>query len=137
MTDARKEYGDIIDLPHHRSAKRQPMSLHDRAAQFAPFAALKGYDEEIKETARVTDSRAELSEEEIFMLNEKTHFLLERIEENPKVRVTYFVPDEKKEGGSYQIKEGSLRRIDEVLRILHFTDRTEISIDDIQSIEIE
>ena len=137
MSATIEDYKDIIDLPHHQSTKHKHMSLHDRAAQFAPFAALKGYDEEIKETARVTDSRAELSEEEIFMLNEKTHFLLERIEENPTVRVTYFVPDEKKEGGSYQIKEGSLRRIDEVLRILHFTDRTEISIDDIQSIEIE
>ena len=137
MRDIQNKYKDIIHLPHHQSTKHQHMSLHDRAAQFAPFAALKGYDEEIKETARQTDSKAVLSEEEIFKLNDATRFLLEHIEEKPEVSITYFVPDEKKEGGSYKIKKGTLRRIDETLRIFHFTDRTEISIDDIQSIEIE
>ncbi len=137
MSATIEDYKDIIDLPHHQSIQHKHMNSHDRAAQFAPFAALKGYDEEIKETARETNSREDLSEEEIFILNEKAHYLLEYIERQPKVSVTYFLPDEKKEGGSYQIKEGNLRRIDEVLRTLHFTDRTEISIDNIQSIEIE
>ena len=137
MKDAKTEYADIINLPHHQSTKHKHMSLQDRAVQFAPFAALKGYDDEIKETARQTDSRVDLSDEDLFLLNERTHILLERINEQPKVSITLFVPDEKKEGGSYQVKEGNIRRIDEVERFIYFTDNSKINIDDIQKIESE
>ena len=137
MTDAKKEYADIIDLPHHRSAKRQPMSLHDRAAQFAPFAALKGYDDELEETARLTDKRIELGDEELFELNEKTYMLLQNIEALPKVKLTFFVADESKEGGSYRTKAGALRRIDEVQRLFIFEDGVKIAVEDVIKIESE
>ena len=75
MSDARIEYGDIIDLPHHQSNKRPHMSQHDRAAQFAPFAALRGYDEEIAETARLTDKKNELSSDDISLINERLHII--------------------------------------------------------------
>ena len=131
------DYKDIIGLPHHQSTKHKHMSLYDRAAQFAPFAALKGYDAAIEETARFTDRKVELSEEELFVLNDTTRILLDTIDQQPFVKITYFVPDEKKDGGSYRVKEGNLRRIDEVQRLFCFTDRTEISIDDIRSIETQ
>ena len=137
MSASINDYKDIINLPHHQSSKHKHMSLHDRAAQFAPFAALKGYDDAIEETARLTDKRVELSEQEQFVLNEKTHWLMEHITTLPQVKITYFVPDEKKEGGAYRVKEGALRRIDEIERMFHFEDRTKICIDDIKSIEIE
>ena len=97
MSDARTEYADIIDMPHHQSDQRAHMSLHDRAAHFAPFAAFRGYDEEIAETARLTDERQELSNEDIAILNERLHIIKDNIKSKPEVSSTYFVPDEKKE----------------------------------------
>lgn len=129
------DYNDIIHLPHHRSKKYAHMSLHDRAAQFAPFAALKGYDGEIDESARRTEKRITLSEEQAFMLNERTRILLEHIHELPEICITYFVPDTKKAGGAYYEKAGALRRIDEVQRIFYFTDGMEIEVDNIFKIE--
>ena len=137
MKNARNEYRDIIDMPHHRSAHRKPMSLHDRAAQFAPFAALRGYEDVIEEEARVTQQKADLSEEEALALDEKTRVLLEHIAIHPLVKLTYFVPDARKEGGAYRVKEGKLRRIDTVARVFCFEDREEIAIDMIQDIEGE
>lgn len=137
MSDARIEYGDIIDLPHHQSEKRAHMSLSDRAVQFAPFAALRGYDEEITETARITDARIELSAEKIEELNEKLGELIANIRQMPKASITYFRPDEKKSGGAYVTAAGNLRRIDEIERVIIFTDETKIKIDDIYDITSE
>ena len=137
MKDARKEYADIIDLPHHRSIKREHMSEHDRAAQFAPFAALKGYDDEIEETARITDSRVELNDQELFELNSRTGFLQKNISAQPEVKLTFFVADKNKEGGRYKTKLGNLRRIDEVQKIFIFEDGTKISVEDVVKIESE
>ena len=137
MSDARTEYGDIIDMPHHQSTKRRHMSLHDRAAQFAPFAALRGYDDEITETARTTDSRIELSAEEIEELNDKLNILISDIKQKPKVAITYFVPDDKKSGGAYITAKGNLRRIDDVEKVLIFTDEKKIKINDVYDITIE
>ena len=128
------DYRDIINLPHHQSEKRPHMSLHDGAAQFAPFAALRGYDEEIAETARLTDERLELSNEDIALLNEKLHIIIDNIKSKPEITVTYFAPDDKKEGGAYVTKKGNVRRIDEVERLIYFTDNAKISIDDVHKI---
>lgn len=136
MSDARTDYGDIIDMPHHQSDKRAHMSLHDRAAQFAPFAALRGYDEEIAETARLTDDRQELSNEDIAILNEKLHIIIDNIMSKPEVSITYFIPDDKKSGGAYTTVKGNVRRIDEVNRIICLTDDTKILIDDILKIDV-
>ncbi len=131
------DYSDILHLPHHQSSKHKHMSLHDRAAQFAPFAALKGYDSEIDESARLTEKRFVLNEEQAFTLNERTHYLIEHIREQPVITVTHFVPDMRKAGGAYHEKTGALRRIDEVQRIFYFTDGTEIELDNIFEIVIK
>ena len=129
------KYNDIINLPHYRSKKRQPMSLHDRAAQFSPFSALTGHDEAIKETARLTDKKAELSETTKTILNEKFNFIFEHIYDQPEITVTYFIPDSLKSGGMYVDFTGCVKKYDYYNRILHFTDNTEIKIDDISEIE--
>ena len=129
------KYNDIINLPHCRSKKRQPMSLHDRAAQFSPFSALTGHDEAIKETARLTDKKTELSETTKTILNEKFNFIFEHIYDKPEITVTYFIPDSLKSGGMYVDFTGCVKKYDYYNRILYFTDNTEIKIDDISEIE--
>lgn len=89
-------YEDIIHLPHHVSATRPQMPMSDRAAQFSPFAALTGYDAAIKETGRLTDERIELGEEVRDALNLKQQYLQDVIADQPKISITYFVPDKKK-----------------------------------------
>ncbi len=131
MTD---DYSDIINLPYRKSKKHPPMPVHDRAAQFAPFAALTGYDEAIDETARLTDKKLELSEEQIRMLNEKMHWLEENLGSRPMVTVYFFVPDSKKAGGSYMTVHGNVRRIDHTERKLIFTDDYKVNIDDIYTL---
>ena len=93
-------YDDIINLPHHVSTNRPRMSMHDRAAQFAPFAALVGYDDAVAESARLTESRPELDEQEQRELNARLCELADHIQEHPEVRIRYFVPDERKPGGA-------------------------------------
>ncbi|MCD8005221.1 MAG: hypothetical protein LUE91_06155, partial [Oscillospiraceae bacterium] len=95
------DYSDIINLPHHVSATRPHMSMHDRAAQFSPFAALTGYDAAVKETARLTDQRAELDDDMKEKLSERINLLQENLAAAPAVEITYFIPDERKEGGAY------------------------------------
>ena len=130
-----EKYNDIINLPHYQSKKRQPMSIHDRAAQFSPFAALTGHDEAIKETARLTDKKIELDETTKIQLNEKFNYIMEHIYDLPEITVTYFIPDSLKEGGMYVDFTGNVKKYDYLNRILHFTDATEIKVDDILEIE--
>lgn len=130
------KYDDIIDLPHYVSRKRKPMSLEQRSPQFAPFSALSGYHEKIKEVARITDKKIELGESRKKVLNEKIRILMNQIKEKPFVKVTYFVSDQNKDGGTYQVIEGHIRRIDEVTRYLYFIDSSKISLDDILDISI-
>ena len=111
-------YDDIIDLPHHVSKNRRPMPRESRAAQFAPFSALTGYDASVKEEARLTGKRLELTEDEERIMNLKMAFLSEKLVDHPTVRVTYFLPDEKKSGGSYVTFSGELNFIDEPNGIL-------------------
>ena len=108
-----ENYDDIINLPHHVSKKHQQMSMRNRAAQFAPFAALTGHSAAIEETARLTDSQIELADEDNEILNQKMAFLRENIHEHPIVMVTYFVEDNKKSGGAYKTTEGPLKDIDD------------------------
>lgn len=129
-------YDDIIDLPHHVSTTRPRMSRLDRAAQFAPFAALTGYGAAIKETARLTDERVELGEYELMELNAGIHMLMERIDEHPQVEITYFKPDERKDGGAYLTVKSRAKRLNEYERFLLLEDGTEIPFDDIYKIEL-
>lgn len=130
------KYDDIIELPHHTPTVRQPMSRISRAAQFAPFAALTGFDDCTDEAARLTSEKPELTEMMENELNEKLHTITERIAERPEVTVTFFIPDELKEGGAITLFSGSVRRIDEVGRKMIFTDRTEIQLDNILNISM-
>lgn len=130
-------YDDIINLPHHVSKTRPQMPRADRAAQFAPFSALVGYGAALVETARMTDRRIELEEDDRAALDRKQQKLMERIGERPEIAVTWFVPDARKEGGQYITTVGHLKRIDEVRRVIVLVDRTEIPLDDIFDIEAE
>lgn len=118
--DPRMVYADIIDLPHPRSAKHPSMSLYDRAAQFAPFAALSGYDEMIDEEARRTETQIELGESETEQMNEDLARLARLLEEGrkPRCEITRFVPDERKEGGAYVTSREEIRRVDPAARQL-------------------
>ena len=131
MTDS---YDDIINLPHYISPQHTPMSLLNRAAQFAPFAALTGYDEAVKETARYTDNAADLDENRIEIINEKLIFLREKQNERPLVTVSYFLSDERKNGGAYVAVTGKVKKIDDLERIIILDDGTEIPMDGIVEI---
>lgn len=110
MTD---NYDDIINLTHHVSKSHAQMSMMNRAAQFAPFAALTGHSAAIEETARLTDEQQELAEEDSDALNQKMAYLREVINEHPTITITYFEPDKKKAGGKYKSIEGQLQNIDD------------------------
>ena len=129
-------YDDIIHLTRPQYDDLHPMSMHDRAAQFSPFAALVGYDDAVAETARLTDSRLELTEDEMFELNANLNRLLDSLDEQPQISVTYFVPDEKKSGGRYVEKLGVVRIFDSYSQELVFMDKTQIHIQAISRIEI-
>lgn len=131
------KYDAIINLPHYVSTKRPQMSMHDRAAQFSPFAALTGYDEMVHETARFTDAWMELSEEELQTLNLKYHALEEILDEQPEVKFLYFVPDEKKTGGSYETVTGIVRKVDKYDRIITLQSGETLLMDHVVDIESE
>ena len=128
------KYDDIIDLPHFVSKKYPQMSMRDRAAQFSPFAALTGYDAEIKETTRLTDRRIELDEDVLDKLNERLYILRKVLDDGsvyPEVRITYFEKDLKKDGGKYITVSGRVRKIHEYRNIVIFEDGTEVPVHDI------
>lgn len=127
-------YDDVINRQHPTSKKHPRMSNMNRAAQFAPFAALTGYEESIEETARLTDRRIELSEDDIEELNAKLNFIQEHIKERPEVTVTYFQPDERKEGGAYITVTGKVRRIDKFNQIIIFENSMEITMEKVFNI---
>ena len=104
-------YDDIIDLPHHVSEKHPHMPMLDRAAQFSPFAALTGYDAAIVETARLTDQKRELTEEQKQVINKGLHELQKRIKNDPLVTVTFFKPDDRKSGGAYRTVTGNAKKV--------------------------
>ena len=117
--DARNVYADIIDLPHWEPGRKHPrMSLHDRAAQFAPFAALVGYDEMVDEEARLTDRQIEPGEGQLNLLNQQLNVINSAIAggNRPAVTITYFIPDEHKAGGRYATITAKVKRIDSTAR---------------------
>ncbi len=130
-----RKYDDIIHLPHHVSKTRPQMAVSDRAAQFSPFAALTGHDAAIKETARLTEKRVELDEYIKEAINRKLQIIVDRIKEHPEIVVTYFKPDEKKDGGAYVTAAGMAKKIDQYQRVVIMNDDTEIPIDEIISID--
>lgn len=120
--DARSIYADIIDLPHHQSRKRKHMPLQDRAAQFASYKSLSGYEDMVAEEARWTDSELELSENETDVINAVIGEIGDRITngDHPAVGVTYFKPDKFKQGGSYETMTAVVKKIDPIHKKLIF-----------------
>lgn len=128
-------YDDIIHLPRHVSAVHPPMPMADRAAQFSPFAALSGYGDAIRESARLTGRRIELDEDAQAALDEKLGLLAGAEGESPEISVTYFLPDRKKSGGAYVTAAGRLKKLDGARRVLRLQCGTEIPLEDILEIE--
>ena len=137
MSNLENEYEDIIDLPHHKSKKHHSMSLDARLAQFAPFAALTGYDEEIKETSRITTERADIDDNLKIILDEKLQIIRKKLEIKPLVTLTYFKQDLKKSGGKYITVIGNVKKIDEFRNIIILEDNTEIPITELIEISGE
>ena len=130
-------YEDIVNMPHHVSKKYPQPTMADHAARFAPFAAITGYEEMVLEEARVTDDRIEMDESSKAALNEKLNMILEFIDEQPEVKITYFEPDKKKAGGAYVTVTGTVKRIDEYEHLVIMTDGKKINIDDIYNLQSE
>lgn len=128
------KYDDIIHLPHHVSSTRPHMPMTDRAAQFMPFRALTGYEDAVRETARYTDERIELTEDEKALLDMRLQKLADEISNQPKVTLTYFRPDKKKAGGAYICVTGQLKKIDDHEGYLILTGGERILIEDILEI---
>lgn len=128
-------YDDIKHLTRPQYDDLHPMSMSDRAAQFSPFAALVGYGDAVAETARLTDSKAELTEDEMTELNANLNRLLDSLDEQPQISVTYFVPDEKKSGGRYAEKVGTVRIYDSYANELVFTDGMRIGVADMARLD--
>lgn len=131
------KYDDIINLPHPTSSTHPRMPVYDRAAQFAPFAALTGHDAAIRETARLTDRKVELDEDVKERLNEKLQIIAEQMETHPLIEVTYFLPDDKKEGGAYICVEEKVKKIDMYRRCIVLSDGQVIPIDEIYDLSGE
>ena len=130
-------YDSIINLPHHQSQTRPKMSLLDRAAQFAPFAALNGYDDAVKETARLTDGEAVLDDGQSAWLNERLMILSENTPTDTEVEITYFIPDDKKDGGKYLTVTGRVQKILEFEGLVIMQSCEKIPVEKIVSIEGE
>lgn len=123
--EEKNPYADIIELPHHQSVDRPHMSLYDRAAQFSPYAALVGYDDIVKETARRTDKRSELGESDRILMDQKLMMIMDMIEDGkyPIITVSYFIPDPLKDGGAYAEFTGIVKKVDTIQRhIIFFAD---------------
>lgn len=129
-------YDDIIDLPHHVSERHPQMSMYNRAAQFAPFAALTGHNAAITEVARLTEAEQELSESDAEVLNRKLAYL-HSLDEKPTISVTYFVPDDMKEGGSYHTATGIVKSVETDKGVLQFENGTGILVIRIKDIDGE
>lgn len=130
-----KEYEDIIDLPPHVSRKRPKMSIMNRAAQFAPFAALTGHEAAVKETARQTQEKIQLDQYIKDGLNNKLQIIDDQLKEHPEIEITYFQPDQKKDGGVYTTSIGIVKKIDKYEKLVVMEEGTTIYLDHIIKIE--
>ena len=131
------KYDDIINLPNPTPTCRPRMSMLDRAAQFAPFAALTGYEAVVAEAARLTDDRLELSEDMKIILNDKMQMIVDNLDKEPFVTIKYFVPDKRKAGGAYVETSGIVKEIDEYERCIVITDGIKIPIEQVRAIDGE
>lgn len=130
------KYEDIINLPHYEPIHHPRMSIDKRAGQFAPFAALTGYDEEIEETARLTTKKHILDEESINKINENLNIINENVNKHLEIKITYFIADLKKEGGKYINKTGKVKTLDLVNGYIKMIDNEKIYFEDITEIVI-
>ena len=130
-------YDDIIDLPHHVSPNRRRMSNLERGAQFSPFAALTGYEAAVEEAARSTDGKKELTEEMKAIIDAKIQAISEHPDAEPQVTITYFKPDERKEGGAYIRVTGAVKELDRIGKTIVLTGNTRIPMEQIREIEAE
>lgn len=128
-------YDDIIRLPHHVSRNHPPMPLMNRAAQFSPFAALTGHGAVIEETARLTEPFVQLPDDRKALLDEQLRLIMENLDQKPEVALTFFRPDEKKDGGTYVTVCGRVKKIDEYSRQIVLTDGTAVQIRQLFSIQ--
>ncbi len=135
MNKESNKYDDIINMPHHVSTTRPRMSLYERAAQFSPFAALTGYEDAVAETARLTEDEHQLTDESKLRINEILRKIIDNADQTWHVKVTYFVPDKRKEGGEYVTFCGEVKRIDEYDREIVFFNGDRISVDKIRNID--
>ena len=135
--DSTNKYDDIINLEHHVSKKYPQMSLENRSAQFAPFSALTGYDEVIKEKGRLTSVRKEMNEELKNILDLKLKIILDNIYLKPTISVTYFIADHKKDGGEYITVTGWVKKVDKFKKLIILENNTKIPILDIIEINGE
>ena len=129
------KYEDIMYLPHHVSRRRPRMSLYERSAQFAPFDALEGYSDEIQEVSRLTSKRIELSKESIDILNDKLNIIENNIKNKPLILVTYFIKDNKKDGGYYKTIKEQIKKIDKINKEIVLINNIKIKIGDIIDID--
>ena len=132
---AHSKYDDIINLAHHKSQKRKPMDSYMRAAQFAPFSALTGYEETIYETGRETDEKVILDENQKDEINYRLTYLLSCKDEDIMSRITYYVPDKTKNGGKYVTVCDVIAKYNDVNKSILTKRGMEISIDDVLSLE--
>ena len=129
------KYEDIINLPYPNKTTRPKMSMHDRAAQFSPFAALTGYEEAVEETARLTDDKIELAEDMKAIIDAKLQMIADRLDEMPTVTVLCFVADDKKSGGKYVSITDRVKSIDAIEGLLLMCEKGNLPIEDIRDIE--
>ena len=122
------KYDEIINIPHFDPKNHKRMSIMERAAQFSPFAALTGYSESVKETARITKDKIELSEDMKYEIDNKLQLIEDHLKEKPEINVLYFIKDKKKSGGDYSEYNGIIRRIDKVNGKIIFMDKTIIDL---------
>ena len=139
MSNKISRYSDIIDLPHHQSVRRPHMSVYNRAAQFAPFAALVGYDEMVQDTADILllDKRIVLSEDAKSLLDVQLQGIREKIDLNPVIKIVYFDEKANKFGGGYALHSGKVKKIEEYPAMLVFLDGKKVLVEDIIQIENE
>ena len=132
-----EKYRDIIHLPRPVSQRHAPMTLQDRAAQFAPFAALTGYEDVIEESGRLTDRRIDLDEGEKALLDEKLTQLRQNLSAQPPVKLICFQADARKAGGAYRVVTGRVKKLDDYAKTLILTDGTVVPVDELFGIELE
>lgn len=130
-----EKYSDMLNMPHHISKKHHQMAIKDRAAQFSPFSALPGYEENIRETARLTDTKIELSTDAQRDLDNKLQILKLNLDKKPVLEIYRFVPDASKKGGSYITSRDSIAKIDDVHSELELSNGDRISISAIYSLD--